>query len=233
MPEGEYDALREGLIKFEKREERKKEIKHRISQKKKEFSHRRKIARASKERGLLSKLKRSYSVRQARKDEENKGESKITSRLALADSYRGEGDYGRSASTIMKAYNDLRPGSEYDMVKMLTATNKRMLRTLYEARDEGDKKTLKKFLDKGRRIEQDLNAIKKARASVYGTPKSSPLDQALRSTAIIGILGGLVFLSPNLTGNAILGINDLSGNMIGGILIALGIIAGFFLIKNK
>ena len=49
----------------------------------------------------------------------------------------------------------------------------------------------------------------------------------------ISIVGGLFFLSPNLTGNAISGLSNQNSNIFGVILIAIGIVASYFLIKKR
>ena len=57
-----------------------------------------------------------------------------------------------------------------------------------------------------------------------------------RITAVvsaISLLGGLFFLSSNLTGNVIGNMTNLTSNWIGGILFAIGLIGAFFYFKNK
>jgi len=51
--------------------------------------------------------------------------------------------------------------------------------------------------------------------------------------AIGGILGGLFFLSPNMTGNAITNINQSSSNVLGVILLVVGLVGAFFWVKKK
>ena len=51
--------------------------------------------------------------------------------------------------------------------------------------------------------------------------------------AIAGVLGGLFFLSSNITGNAIANVSQSSGNMLGAILLVVGLVAGFLWIKKK
>jgi len=57
-----------------------------------------------------------------------------------------------------------------------------------------------------------------------------------KAVAIIGIGGvllGLFFLSPNITGNVIAGASVKSTSFIGATLFIIGLIAGFFWIKNR
>lgn len=53
------------------------------------------------------------------------------------------------------------------------------------------------------------------------------LETAAVATAIIGILGGIFFISYNITGNVIGSLSQVSSNWIGGILFLIGIIGAF------
>ncbi len=53
------------------------------------------------------------------------------------------------------------------------------------------------------------------------------------AAAIVGVLGGIFFLSPNLTGNVIGNITNSTSNILGAVLLVIGLIGGFFWIKNK
>ena len=51
--------------------------------------------------------------------------------------------------------------------------------------------------------------------------------------AIAGVLGGIFFLSSNITGNAISNVSQSSGNILGAVLLVVGLVAGFFWVKKK
>jgi hypothetical protein len=53
------------------------------------------------------------------------------------------------------------------------------------------------------------------------------------AASIIGLLGGLFFLSSNLTGNVIGNMTNSTSNWIGGVLFLVGIIGAFIYFKNK
>lgn len=53
------------------------------------------------------------------------------------------------------------------------------------------------------------------------------------ATAVIGLLGGLFFLSSNITGNAIGTLNQTSSNWIGAVFLIVGLVAGFFWVKSS
>jgi len=56
---------------------------------------------------------------------------------------------------------------------------------------------------------------------------------AAAATAIIGLIGGLFFLSSNLTGNVIGNLTNSTSNMIGVVLLVVGFIAGFYWISKR
>ena len=58
--------------------------------------------------------------------------------------------------------------------------------------------------------------------------RSNRLEKTAAATSIIGIVSGIFFLSPNITGNIVGNLNQTSTNLIGAILLILGIIAGLF-----
>ena len=59
------------------------------------------------------------------------------------------------------------------------------------------------------------------------------LRKSYIATAILGILGGIFFLSSNITGNAIANVSQSSGNILGAVLLVVGLVAGFFWVKKK
>lgn len=60
-----------------------------------------------------------------------------------------------------------------------------------------------------------------------------PNSLMLSAAAISGIAGGILFLSPSLTGNVAGNPTEITANLIGIALFVFGLIAGFMLIKNK
>jgi hypothetical protein len=49
---------------------------------------------------------------------------------------------------------------------------------------------------------------------------------------VVGILGGILFLSPNLTGYAIGALSMPTTSVVGGVLFIIGFVAGFFWLKR-
>ena len=52
-------------------------------------------------------------------------------------------------------------------------------------------------------------------------------------TAIIGIVGGLALLSPNVTGNAIGSLATSTSNIAGIVLFLVGLVGGFFWVRQR
>lgn len=63
--------------------------------------------------------------------------------------------------------------------------------------------------------------------------KPSKLETAAATTAIVGVLAGIFFLSPNATGNVIGILNKTSSNWIGGVLFLIGLVGAFAYFKRK
>lgn len=72
-----------------------------------------------------------------------------------------------------------------------------------------------------------LERLKAERSKKHG------LENTLTTTAIISLLGGIFFLSNNITGNAIGNMTNLTFNIIGVGLLIIGLIAGFFWLKKR
>lgn len=60
-----------------------------------------------------------------------------------------------------------------------------------------------------------------------------PLSKSRRFVIIVGLVGGIFFLSSNVTGNAISNLSNTTSSWIGGVLILIGVVALGFWIKNR
>jgi len=64
--------------------------------------------------------------------------------------------------------------------------------------------------------------------------KGINLEEKVAAAALtIGIIGGLLFLSSNLTGFSIANLNQTTSNIMGGVLFVIGILGAFFYIQRK
>jgi hypothetical protein len=67
-----------------------------------------------------------------------------------------------------------------------------------------------------------------------GTPRYHNSSQDISGImGIIGILAGIFFLSPNLTGNTISNLTNSTSNFLGAGLLVVGLVAGLFWMKQK
>jgi hypothetical protein len=62
---------------------------------------------------------------------------------------------------------------------------------------------------------------------------SGIFDQATATASIVGIVGGIFFLSTNITGNAIADMTTKTTSFLGAGLLIVGLVAGFFWVKSR
>jgi len=63
--------------------------------------------------------------------------------------------------------------------------------------------------------------------------KAKGLEKATATASIVGILGGIFFLSTNITGNAIADMTTKTTSFLGAGLLIVGLVAGFFWLKGR
>lgn len=61
----------------------------------------------------------------------------------------------------------------------------------------------------------------------------NPLNKSLAAAAIISLAISIFLLSPNLTGNVIIGSSAKATSFLGGGLLIIGLVAGFFWLRNR
>ena len=62
--------------------------------------------------------------------------------------------------------------------------------------------------------------------------KGNGLEKATATTALLGLIGGAFFYSTKITGNVV-GVSTQTSSLIGVGLLIVGLIAGYFWLKNK
>lgn len=83
-------------------------------------------------------------------------------------------------------------------------------------------------------IKKAIESLRKAKKEKRGRQDQGGLEQTTKGvTAILGLLGSIFFLSSNITGNAIANISQISSNILGAVLLVVGLVAGFFWVKKK
>ncbi len=87
------------------------------------------------------------------------------------------------------------------------------------------------LLDRIKELREKMSFGRRLQMSVLGG-----LEKVLKPMHLISILGlvsGLFLLQTNLTGNAISNLSNTASSWIGGVLILIGVVAGFFWMKNR
>jgi LPXTG-motif cell wall-anchored protein len=81
--------------------------------------------------------------------------------------------------------------------------------------------------------EYELAELKKQQSKASKS-HSSGLEKSVSSViAIAGVLGGIFFLSTNVTGNAIADLTTKTTSFLGAGLLIVGLVAGFFWVKSR
>ncbi|MBM3247087.1 hypothetical protein FJZ17_00920 [Candidatus Pacearchaeota archaeon] len=80
-------------------------------------------------------------------------------------------------------------------------------------------------------IEHLISSIKRIQKKQRVTKRG--LEKVAATASIIGVLGGIFFLSSNITGNAIADLTTKTTSFLGAGLLIVGLVAGFFYIKDK
>jgi hypothetical protein len=84
-----------------------------------------------------------------------------------------------------------------------------------------------------KKVEKKIPLMNEKRGIKVGSYLDRRKNRSLEAiTAIIGLVGGAFFLSSNMTGNVI-GLSASSSNIIGSVLLIIGLVACFFWVKSK
>ena len=176
-------------------------------------------------------------------------EQKFTDALAVADAERKKGNFYSAAMHLAMASSyvseDLNrwkniPEAEEDALKSLGAIDKRIERVINQADKKngltqlygGTKEYPTNMIAKMEGIHNFYEAQKKKKPN-RESGKSKLEDTAAAVTAIGGILGGLLFLSANMTGKVIAGASVKANSIVGAALLVIGLVAGFFWLRSR
>ena len=91
----------------------------------------------------------------------------------------------------------------------------------------------KECLRQAERLEKVLKGKWKGLRGVVEEGSEKTARIAVATASIIGLLGGIFFLSSNLTGNVVGNMTNSTSNWIGGILFAIGLVGAFFYFKKR
>ena len=156
-----------------------------------------------------------------------KGKKDADKRFTYAQESENNGD-------LLNAFNQYRSaGKGYEDIGLVNKAytsyenSLNALEQLQKAKDWGsDYERMKKG------ISSDLDRLKNEKMQ-RENKKHGGLEKVTATASIVGVLGGIFFLSNNITGNAIANISQSSGNILGAVLLVVGLVAGFFWVKKK
>jgi len=142
--------------------------------------------------------------------------------LANAEKDIGKGKYYRALARLRVASTDIRGGYGGGFL-----TGDETDRSVEELRGVSN------YLSRA-----DCHLTEKVKAMVDGLGNGRPsrsglVGKATVTASIVRILGGIFFLSTNITGNAIANVSQSSGNILGVVLLVVGLVAGFFWVTGK
>jgi len=196
-----------------------------------DYSDIRKKAERAEMRGAVKEVKKDKDSGYVKDTERYKHDSAgydaigdFTRELVASDEIRKLKRYEQSAEVLVDIIDNLEsssldPDQQY---KIMRAADKRLKRTLIQAINHGEPKIALKYAGYGDKIK-----------AMERKEKHSGLGKHLVIVMVGFLIGGLIFSSSILTGNAILGLKNSTSNFLGAILIILAIVIGFFLIKKK
>lgn len=166
------------------------------------------------------------------------GEEEEAYHLSLADRYFLKEDYASTIGEIGRAYNSLgsREMESPNKDKYIGAVDRRIKRYVGKILNKrGNPEDLnnafryaEEMIRIGKGIEKDTKEADLRRRKARG------LEETVTTIITILSLGvGLFFFSSNITGNAIGNLTQNSTNMIGAVLLVVGLVAGYFWVRKK
>jgi hypothetical protein len=143
----------------------------------------------------------------------------VTLNLSSADKHLKSGNYSGAIDSLNYAitYLNTEHRSDFPRERYLGAIDRRAARLVRKLK--GEKKKDKKVSDEVKRLVDRLSGLEGnvSRQSVGG-------ETVLGAVSIIGIIGGLLFLSTSLTGNTIGNMANSTSNFVGVFLFIVGLI---------
>jgi hypothetical protein len=177
-------------------------------------------------------LARGRSVGIGGNDYKGASERHLTHDLAIADEDIRRRKYGDALEKLEEVraglnYVELPEGTAVKYAKAVFKRANRLYGKIGKDSDLSERTRLLIFKGGGWGIAAPEEVIEDQRVH----KRTKGLERTAVTTSIIGFIGGLFFLSSNITGNAI-GSSVIS-NWIGAVLLIVGLVAGFFWLKSK
>ncbi|MDP2947157.1 MAG: hypothetical protein Q8N88_03500 [Nanoarchaeota archaeon] len=144
--------------------------------------------------------------------------------------HMGSPDFGETVNIYKKTAGDL--SNRRDSVSSASEKYEFLART-YE--QEGKKDDASRCYKMARDLKKRLVHGKDKDFDDFGDPakKEGGLEKSFSIISILALLSGLFFLSFSFTGNVVGNLANSTQNIVGGSLIIVGLVAGFFYIKGR
>jgi hypothetical protein len=94
-------------------------------------------------------------------------------------------------------------------------------------------KEIQELKNMKKEYEKNYDSIVKTLNTGQRTKRGSKLEDTASTFAVVGLVGGLFFLSSNITGNAIANTSQQTTNILGVALLGIGLVAGFFWSRKR
>jgi len=121
---------------------------------------------------------------------------------------------------------------KFDRAKANYNRAKKRLDKLYDKSHSKAIKLNKQYDILVSKLGKDAEEVYKFEKDKLGMHKNKE-SKLVTITSIIGLVGGIFFLSPNLTGNVIGNLTQPSSDVIGTVLLVIGLIGGFFWFRSR
>jgi hypothetical protein len=114
--------------------------------------------------------------------------------------------------------------------------NQLLAAKIYALIGEPERINTERLMNSYERAREEDIRVEHQREDVQGLVRSkerSNLEKATATASIVGVLGGIFFLSTNITGNAIADMTTKTTSFLGAGLLIVGLVAGFFWVKSR
>ena len=129
-------------------------------------------------------------------------------------------------------YEFLAARVNYTIFRGMYLAAERALKRLYKSQHTKAIRLDEKYTALARNLERDAAKLHRFEEQELGMPHNKP--RKIEGTLIlIFIITGIFFLSPNFTGNVIGNMTNSSSNILGVVLLVLGLVGNFFWIRSR
>ena len=184
--------------------------------------------------GLNSRECLTYDLAQSAKFRKEKKYFKAGESLFNATLRIGELEEGRYIQPYLpgKEGKPFKKASEDELIKYKTALLKRAERLYHSAGKDSSQSQEAKYA--AERAKYFIDNLEEEIGQLKSHEQSKGIESKVISILAIGsFIAGIFFLSTSITGNVIGNMANSTSNIIGAVLLVVGLVAGFFWLKSK